>query len=132
MPEHELALQAGSAQVQIAVFHAQFIAPVALFLNGKRGCFAGIQNVQLGNSNFNIAGGHAGVFAFAFGNGSADLQDKFPAQFPGLFGEFGAGLQVKGKLGNSVPVAQVNKGHSPQISVALHPTAQGNFGANVG
>ena len=112
MPQHELALHVRPAQIQVAVFHAQFISAVAKLFNGEGRSFAGVQHLHFSYANFNLAGGHIEVFAFAFGNSAAHLQHKFPTQFPCLLSHFGASFQVKRQLSNAISVAQVNKSHS--------------------
>ncbi len=79
--EHEVALYGLAAQVEVAELHAQVVAAIGFVFDGKRRSLAGIQDVELGDFDFDVPGGHLGVFGFADFDKTGSLDDKFPAEF---------------------------------------------------
>ena len=78
--EHEVALDGLAAQVEVAELHPQVIAAIGVVFDGKRRGLAGIQDVELGDFDFDVPGGHLGVFGFADFDKTGRLDDEFPAE----------------------------------------------------
>ena len=126
MAEHEVALNGLAAQVEVAELHAQIVATIGVIFNSKRRGLAGIQDVESGNFDFDVPGGHLGVFGFADFDKTCRLDDEFPAEFPSAQTERLIRIHIEGQLGQAVTVSDVDKGHSAQVAGALNPTAQGD------
>ena len=126
MAEHEVALNRLAAQVEVAELHAQVIATIGVVFDGKRRGLARIQDLELGDFDFDVPGGHLGVFGFADFDKTGRLDDEFPAELSSAQAERFVRIHVEGQLGQTVTVPDVDKGHSAQVAGALNPTAQGD------
>ncbi len=94
----QVALHALAPQVEVAVFQAQVLVDVAALAVDHEGRRLGrVQHLQLGDADFDVAGGHLGV-VHALGaqaDRAFDLDDEFAAQRLGQLehvgGDAGAG-----------------------------------------
>ena len=124
--EHEVALYGLAAQVEVTELHPQIVAAIGIVFDGKRRGLAGIQDVELGDFDFDVPGGHLGVFGFTDFDESGRLNDEFAAELASAQAEGFVRVHVEGQLGQAVAVTDVDKGHSTQVAGALNPTAQGD------
>ena len=127
----EVGTHIGAAQVEVAVFHAQVVAAVGMFLNGEGRHFGGIEDKELRDEDFDVAGGQFAVFGEALGHGAGHLDDIFASQSVGLFAERCVGFLVEYELRDAIAVAQVDKRHAAHFAAALHPSGQGDLPAYV-
>ena len=132
MAQLKVAAHGCAAQVEVAVFHTEVIAAVALVFDGEGRGLCGIQHMELRCNNLDIASRHVGVFVRALVDGARDLNDEFAAEFVGLFTEFLIRGFLEDNLGDAVAVANVNKGHAAHLASALHPSSQRHFLACIG
>ena len=116
-----------TAEVQIAVFHAQVIAAVGIFLDGE---WRGLSLVEHRDSrcrDFDIAGRHFGVFRFAFDDFAGHLDNPFAAKTRGSFTHLSRGVFFDDDLRNSVTVTEIDKCHGSEITDFLHPSGEGDL-----
>ena len=116
----------GAAQVEVAVLHAQVVAAVGVVLDGERRGIGRVEDVQLADLNFDLAGGDLQILGLALADGADGLDDELAAELPGLATEVGVGVHVEGELRDAVAVAQVHEGEAAEVAGALDPAAQGD------
>ncbi|CDB09896.1 putative uncharacterized protein [Bacteroides sp. CAG:633] len=84
-----------TAQVQITVFHTDVVASVGIVFNGEGRSQGGVQYVQLGYNDFNVACRNVGVLAETFVHRTGNLNDIFASQVIGLLAKFGIHFLVE-------------------------------------
>ena len=84
MAQEQVALDRAAAQVEVAVLHAQVVAAVSVVLDGERRGVGRVEDVQLADLNFDLAGGDLQVLGLAFADGADGLDDKLAAELAGL------------------------------------------------
>ena len=124
--QHHVFTKRATAQVQVAVFHADFLAAVGVVLDGEGRQLGRVQHLQSGDDNFNVAGRHVGVLAGTLSHGALHFDHVLAPEFARGLAEFGIGVHVEGQLGDAVTVAQVHEGHAAQVTGALDPSAEGH------
>ncbi len=112
-------------QIEIAVFHTQFVAAIAFVFNGERWSVSRIQNIQGSHFQFNFAGWDVFVLAAAFADRSGCLNHILPAKLTSHFGHRLLCFFVENQLGNAITVAKINEGHPAQVTYALNPACKG-------
>src|SRR5690606_6930380 len=106
--------QGGAAQVEVAVFHAQVLAAIGVFLDGEGRGGRVIEDGQLIGEDFDLAGGQLEVLRVALDHLAADLQHAFAADAFELGEHLRRGATfLKDGLGYAVPVAQDDPGYGP-------------------
>ena len=120
------------AQVQVAVLHPQFLAAVGLLLDGEGWGLGPVQHLQLGDDQFDLAGGDLRVLAFAFTHRAGGLHHEFAPQLAGLLAQGLVALHVEAELGDAEAVAEVHEGEAAQVAGALDPSGQGHGLAGIG
>ena len=132
MAQFEIASHGVSAQVEIAVFHADVVAAVGIIFDGEGRRDALTENIEVCNDYFDVAGGQVGVLALSLLHLSLDLDAELASQFVGALAELCIYGFIEHQLCESVAVAQVDEGHTAHFSGALHPSGQGHLLAYVG
>ena len=87
MAQLQVAANGCATQVQIAVFHAQIIAAIALILNGERWRYTLVQHIQLGGNDFDVARGQVLVLVGTLADAARYLDNVFASQPIGLLKE---------------------------------------------
>ncbi|OAV74348.1 hypothetical protein Barb7_02163 [Bacteroidales bacterium Barb7] len=113
-------------QVEVAIFHAQVVAPVRLVLNGKRGSGGSVQYGQFRDNQFNIARREMGILGGTFPDCPRHLNHKLAPQSVRLFAKRRIRFLIKHQLGYSVAVANIRESHPAHFAGALHPSRQCN------
>ena len=93
-----------TAQVEVSVFHSEFVAAVRLVFDCEWRRDALAYDVQFVYDKFDVAGGYLLVLGVAFGNSAYSLNDIFSAQFAGLGTQFVRRFFVEGQLCDAVTV----------------------------
>ena len=131
VPQENVSLQIGTAQVEVAVFQSRQLRRVAVLDNLKGRRFACGQHTQILYLQLHLTRGNLGVFRGAFPHDAFRHQDILIACGKGFFKNRTVGALVKGKLYNPRAVTQVDENQCAQITLALYPTCNGNLFADV-
>ena len=123
--QDQVALQGRSAQVEVAVLHAQVVAAVGVLLNGERRGLRLVEHLDALGDDFDVARGHLRVLGFALHDASRNAEHPFAAHAGGRLAHLGGRMLLDGDLRQTVAVAQVNEGHGAEVSHFLHPPGQG-------
>ena len=121
------ALQRTAAQVQVTVFGAEVFAAVALLLNGEGRSHALVQDMDGRYLDFDVTGGHLGVFRLTFNHFSLHLNHEFTAQGGGHIHQGSGSVGLHDQLGDAVTVTEVDKGHAAQFAGFLYPSGKGHL-----
>ena len=132
MAEFEILAHAGTAQVEIAIFHAEVVAAVGVVFNGERRDFAAVQHFQLACDHLDVAGGHIGVLAAAFSHAALHLHHKLAAQMITGLGKVFVDLVAENDLRDAVTVADIHESHTPHFAHSLHPAGQLDAAVHIG
>ena len=129
----EVVLHGGPAEVDVAVFEADFLVGDGVFGGGERGCFGVVEEEEVVAYEFDFAGGQVGVgAAFAGADCACDGDDVLGA---GLFG-FGVGLGgegfVENDLGDAGAVAEIEEDEVAVVAAAVDPAHEGGGFGGVG
>ena len=93
-----------TAQVEVSVFHSEFVAAVRLVFDCEWRRDALAYDIQFVYDKFDVAGGYLLVLGVAFGNSAYSLNDIFSAKFAGLGTQFVRRFFVEGQLCDAVTV----------------------------
>jgi len=137
MPQHQVALQLGAAEVEHPMAEAQLLSrEILLFLPANRDCWS------LSRA-YNFEGGHMHL---DFSRDEVQVPGRLRAQLdpPGyqndrLGPETGCALHdigrspggVTGELHQSSPITEIDEHQPPKVSPAVNPTTQPHVTANV-
>ena len=88
MTQLEVLAHACTAQVEIAVLHAQVVASVGILLYGEGRHQALVQNHHLLHQNLYLSGGDVMVLGVALNHLSCGLHHKLTTQATGLLAQF--------------------------------------------
>ena len=122
--QQDVALQGWPAQVEITVFHAEFVAAVAVLLDGEGGYLGPVEDGERRDGYFDVARRYLGIFRGAFTYRARRLYDIFTPQ-PGRSCTYlGRRVFVHDELRNAVTVAQVDEGHCAEVSHFLYPSGE--------
>ena len=132
MAQLEVAAHGCTAQVEVAVFHAEVVAAVGVVLYGEWGHLRGVEHAQARGYDLDVAGGEVGVLGRALGHAAGNLGHIFAAEVVGLLAEGGVVGVVEHYLRDAVAVAQVNEGHAAHAARLLYPSGEGNLLAGIG
>ncbi len=128
VPEDELVFHRVPPDIQIAILHSEFLAPVGLVLDGKRRGLGRVQHLHPGDEHLDVTGRQFRVFSSPFDYLARYLQDEFPPGLPGLFQQFPRGaVLVEYQLGNPVAVAQVDPDDKPLVADLPRPAREGDL-----
>ena len=126
MAQLQIGLDAGPAQIQIAVFEADLLTGVDIVFDEKRRRRRHIEYPQLVAIDLDFAGGQFGI-DHAFGAGfdlALDGDDVFAAQLIGFLVRSEIVLGVEYDLGDAIAVAEVDKDHAAVVAPAPDPAHQ--------
>ena len=118
---------AGTAQVQVAVFHTEVVAAVGIVFDGEGRDFAAVEHTQRAGYDFNFAGGEVRVLVAALGHFADHFHHKLAAQGVGSGAQFGVGIVVEHYLRDAVAVTQIYESHTSHFAQTLHPSCQFYF-----
>ncbi len=133
MPQYQVVLQLGAAQVKIAVLEADVLVDVAVLIQHEWERLGAVEQLALQHLNFHLAGFHGGV------DGSGRPGDDHPSDSQHELAADGLGnfmggfvhLRVKDDLGDPLPVTKVNENKPSMIAAAQGPPHQNDLLANV-
>ena len=94
--QEEVVLDRLAAQVQIPVLHPQIVPTVGLVLDRERGRLRGVEHLQRGHIDFDVARRHAVVLGLALPNGAFHLDHKLATELASLCAELHVGVHVEG------------------------------------
>ena len=118
-------LQGGTTQVEVAVTHTQIVATVRVLLDGERRSLCHVENGQLFGCHLDIARCHFGVLRLTLDNATRYLNDIFATQLSRSLASLSGRVLLDYNLGDTIAVAQVDKGHCTEVAHLLHPTGEG-------
>ena len=121
-----------TAEVQIAVFHAEVIAAVGVVLDCEWRYLAAVEYVKSVGDYLDVSGGEIGVFRASLAHGTCDLNHEFTAEFVGFVGEFGIYVLTEHHLGYSITVADIDERHAAHLADSLNPSGEFNLLAGIG
>ena len=113
MAQQEVLTNGSPSDVEVAVLHAQLLAPVGFVFDGEGRGGRGIEQDQLMHLYLNVAGSHVGILVLALHHGSAGLNHEFAVELSSLSEALGVKQLIKAQLRNSISVAQIDEGHAP-------------------
>ena len=130
----EVALHLGAAQVDVAIFEADFFVLDGFFGGRERRQARVVEDEQLGGFDLDFAGGHLGVDGV--GVAQADLadggDDVLGPHLLALGVAVGRELFVENDLGDAGAVAQVEEDEIAVVAAAVDPAHQDHLFAGVG
>ena len=97
-----------TAQIQIAVFHAQVVTAISVRFDGKWWNKRFVENRHFADNNFDIASWYFFVLGVALINGNCYLNDIFASQFVSLCTEFRICFFVEYELCYAIAVTQID------------------------
>ena len=115
MSEDDIRAHVLPSQVKVPVFHPQLVTTVGVLLDSEGWDFRCIEHFDLLSDYLYFARRDLRVFIASLSDNAFSPDYKLTSQFTGLHAEVSVNLHVKDQLGDTVPVAQVNEGHSPQV-----------------
>ena len=121
-----------ASKVKIAVLHTQVVATVGIVLDGEGRHSTGAKHSKLRHEDFDITRSNLIIFALSFTDNTLSLDAVFTTQAIGLLTQSSINRFVEDKLGYTITVTQIDKGHTTHLAYFLHPTSQGNFDAIIG
>ena len=128
------ALSGGATEIEIAVFEAELLARGGAFVvsvDGER--FGFVDEGELGNDDFEIAGGEIGVFQFgsALADDAGGRNHEFVAE---SFGDFEGGGSVGSddELDDAGVIAQVNENQATVVAAGIDPAGKVNGLVGIG
>ena len=117
------------AQVQKAVFQAQFFGRIIILCHLDWQHLGFGMNLYVLDFQFNIPGRHVFVDAFAFDNFPFQGNDAFRTQIIDFFKQIRRAINHT--LGNAVMISQVHKAKVAQVAFAVNPTGDFDLFAGV-
>ena len=132
MAQLKILSHSSTAQIQVAVNHAQVITAVGVILNSEWGSERFVQYVKLVSKNLNIARRNILIRVTTLRNHPLNLNHKLTAKLVSLGAQFCVSVLAEHKLSNAVAVTQVHKGHSAHLPYFLNPACQGHTLINIG
>ena len=123
MPQPEVALHLGAAQVHVAVLQPHFLVLDGLFSRRERRQTRIVQHAQLGGLNLNFAGFHLGINSVlvAQANLAHGGHNVLGPHLLALGMAVGNKFLVENHLGNTCAVAQVKEDEIAVVAAAVHP-----------
>ena len=130
--QHDVAVQAVAAKVEVTVLQPQLLGIVRL-AEHRHGQFGGVgQHLERLDPNLDLAGRQAGVRRFRRACGDHLAVDLDHALGAGAFGEREAGRgRRQHELGDAVVVAQVNEHQPAMVALPVHPAGQAHAAPHV-
>ena len=129
--QFQIAAHRRTAQVEVAILHAQVVATIRIVLDGERRRERRAEHAELIDDDLDVARRYLVVLALAFVDDTLYLNAILASQLIGLFAKRRVDGLVECQLGDAVAVAQVNEGHSSHLAHALHPSCQRHLAACV-
>ena len=84
MTQFQILAHGLTAQVQIAIFHADIVATISIVLNGERRRDALAEHRQTAHQNLNVASRHLGILRLSLTHYAHSLHAVLTAQLVGL------------------------------------------------
>src|SRR4030088_948828 len=137
MPQNEILLQIKATKIQVAVLKPQLFGRKLLTLaagNGNRRRFSRTHNPEIASPHLDVACLHLGVahLGRTRGNFTLDQDDSLEPQLPGpLDGVHRGPLRIEGDLDQACAITKVKENDPAQISDAVDPATEFDFGAGV-
>ena len=124
----------GAAQVDVAIFEADFFVLNGFFRRRKRRQARVVQNQQLGGLNLDFAGGHLGVdgVLIAQAHLAHGGDNVLGADLLALQVAVGRELLIEHNLRDAGAVAQVKKDQVAVVAAAVDPAHENNLLSGVG
>ncbi len=116
MPEDDVRAHVLPSQVKVPVFHPQLVTTVGVLLDREGRDVRCIEHFDLLNNYLYFARRDLQVFIASLSDNAFSPDHKLSPKFTGFHAKVCIGLHVKDQLGDTVPVAQVSKRHSPEVS----------------
>jgi len=137
MPECEHRVHRRTAQVEIAVFDTQGLVHQAhlIFIGDlKRKAARGVENLQAGGRDFNLAGRQIRVFGAGTPRpySAAHAHDELASEAVGGGDKFGGVLLIDDYLHDSGSVPQIDEDQISKIALAMRPPVQYHFSVDIG
>ena len=124
MAEEQVPLDRASAQIQIAVLHAQVIPSIGVVFDGEGRGVGCIENGQVLNLNLDLTGRDLHVLGLALAYQAGGLDYEFTAEFSRFAAEVCVGVHVERELCDAVAVAEVDECEAAEVAGPLDPSAQ--------
>ena len=134
VPEDEVLLHAGTAQIEIAPGKAQVLAGVAAVLDGEGRGLGSVEQLPVADHDLDLTGFEVGV-GHALGprtHLAPDGDDVLEAENAGALMGFGIEVRREDNLGQAFAVAQVDEDKPAVVAAELHPAHEADFPAVVG
>ena len=132
MAQFQILTNTATAQVQIAVLHADVVTTISIVLNGEGRRLTLAQHVQLLSQNLDITCLHLRVLCLALADGTRHLDTPLTTQFVSLFTQGSILRLVEHQLRNAITVAQVDKRHTAHLTGLLNPSGQRHLLTSIG
>ena len=126
MAEFQVLAHDTASEVEVAVFHSQFIAAIGFVLDGEGRGDALAEDSQFRSDDLDVACRHLWVFALPFAHASCHLYAVFASEFVGFGTEITVGFLIEHQLRDAIAVAQVDEGHATHLAASLHPPCEGH------
>ena len=133
MTQDDVVFDRVTAQVEVAVLHADVVAAVADVFDGERRHLRGGQNLERLDLQFDVACRVLRVFRLAFHHDAFGLDDEFTSDLAGGLHRLSrANSFLHKQLRDTITVAQINPQQGAFVADTLHPAAQCDFLTHVG
>ena len=131
--QQDIALHAGAAQVQVAIPQPQRLGNLGLFVDVKRRCVRGVEDLYPPGGDLDLACGQAGVLQARrpLPHRAFYLQHILAARLAGHPVGFRRGLRIAHHLRDAIAVTQVNEDEATVVAAAMHPARQRHRRAHV-
>ena len=128
MAEHQVFLQAGTAQVQIAVFETGILQRVRLIRDDERRGLRAVHDLHLIYPDLDVAGRQLRILVLSFHDRSRNAEHILIAHFRDRLGQ----LLVKDELCDARAVPQVDEHQRAEITALGHPAFENDGLPGVG
>ncbi len=131
--QHEVALHALAAQVEVAVAQAGGLVYRVVAVDQERGGLGDVQHHNPVGQHFDLAGRQIGVLLSgrAAADHAGDLDDVLATHGRRGGEAFGRASRIDDDLGLAAAVAQVDEDHAAHVAPPVDPAGQGDGLANV-
>jgi hypothetical protein len=125
----EASLHAWAAEIEIAIFEAEFLASQStLVMSGDRESFGAVEKFHRFYYNLNVAGWNIWIFEAltALSNCALCADDVFITKMLGKLESF-LGLRINNELDHASMIAQIDKNETTVVATGINPAGQLNF-----
>ena len=126
----EVARHFGPAQIQVAIFQAQFLVHLAghfRVVHRERQHFGHVEHFECLRHHFDFAGGNFGIVRACrpLADLAGDADDAFAAQRRGALEQFLRQIRrIENRLRAAFAVADINKNQSAEVAAGMDPAGQ--------